>query len=45
MRCSRSTPGRDGMIIMGVDPGLNATGYGIIDAARVGLRVITAIEK
>ena len=30
------------MVIMGVDPGLNATGYGIIEAERSRLRVITA---
>ena len=30
------------MIILGVDPGLNATGYGIIDAGSPQLRVITA---
>ena len=30
------------MVILGVDPGLNATGYGLIDAAHPRLRVITA---
>ena len=30
------------MVILGVDPGLNATGYGIIDAVPAQLRVITA---
>ena len=30
------------MVIMGVDPGLNATGYGIIDAASPRLSVIIA---
>ena len=30
------------MIILGVDPGLNATGYGILDAVAEELRVIAA---
>jgi crossover junction endodeoxyribonuclease RuvC len=30
------------MIIMGVDPGLNATGFGVVDAAAGRLRVIAA---
>ena len=30
------------MVILGIDPGLNATGYGIIDARDEALRVITA---
>ena len=30
------------MIILGIDPGLNATGYGIIDALPSRLRVVTA---
>jgi crossover junction endodeoxyribonuclease RuvC len=30
------------MVILGVDPGLNATGYGVIEALERSLRVITA---
>ena len=30
------------MIVLGVDPGLNATGYGIIDASPQQMRVMTA---
>lgn len=30
------------MVILGVDPGLNATGYGLVDEAADGLRVMTA---
>jgi crossover junction endodeoxyribonuclease RuvC len=30
------------MVILGVDPGLNATGYGILDATPTQLRLVTA---
>ena len=30
------------MVILGIDPGLQATGYGLIDARSDGLRVVTA---
>jgi crossover junction endodeoxyribonuclease RuvC len=30
------------MVIMGVDPGLNATGYGFLETGTVRLRVVTA---
>ena len=30
------------MVILGIDPGLAATGYGLIESLPEGLRVVTA---
>ena len=42
MSSSLSTPAPSGMIILGIDPGLSATGYGILEARGDTLHVIAA---
>src|SRR5262245_26632115 len=39
---SMATTARDGVRVLGIDPGLNVTGYAVVEPGRGGPRVIEA---